>query len=78
MARGWESKSVEDQQSAATAAIRAKDPLSEAEIERRHRRESLRLERVRVMHDLEAAHNPRYQQMLKLALAHLDQKIAAL
>lgn len=78
MARGWESKSVEDQQSAATAAIRTGDRLSKEEMERRHLMESLRLERVRVIHDLEAAHNPRYQQMLKLALAHLDQKIAAL
>lgn len=82
MARGWESKSVEEQQSTATAtaaaAVRARSPLSEVEIERRHRRESIELERVRVMHDLEAAHNPRYQKMLQLALAHLDQKLADL
>jgi len=77
MARGWESKSVEEQQS--QERVRPTGPqLPPEELEKQKRRESLQLERVRVVHDLESAHNPRYREMMRQALAHLDSKLAAL
>lgn len=83
MARGWESKSVEEGQISAAAAAaarvsQAQQQLSGEQLAYQRKKESLLLERVRVTHDLESARNPRYQQMLKLALAHLDQKLAEL
>jgi hypothetical protein len=76
MARGWESKSVEEQQSSAEARHPAKPVLSAEELNKLRQKESLQLERVRVIHDLEHARNPRYRDMLTQALAHLDRKLA--
>jgi hypothetical protein len=80
MARGWESKSIESQIESAEerrAASRAamKDPV---EAERQRQRESLLLQRTRVMHDLEQARHPRHRETLQAALNHLDQKLAEL
>ena len=80
MARGWESKSIESQIESAesrksVARAAAVDP---AEAERRRQRESLLLSRTRILHDLEQARNPRYQDTLKAALKHLDDKLAEL
>ena len=80
MARGWESKSVELQidiaEARRTASRRAQ--ISAAEAERKMQRESVLLSRTRVLHDLEAAHNPRYRAILLAALKHLDDKLLAL
>ena len=80
MARGWESKSVESQiESAADlrkAAAMAVPPTS-TEITRQCERASLELSRVRVMHDLEHATNPRYREQLEAALRYLESKLAA-
>jgi hypothetical protein len=79
MARGWESKSVEDQIEA--AQLRGNSTFTELTPEQAARLrevESLRLSRTRVLHDLEAAGNPRYRTMLMAALAHLDGKLADL
>lgn len=80
MARGWESKSVEEQMSAAAEerAARQAESLTPEERERRQQRESLLLSRTRVLRDLESASNPRYRQVLEAALAHLDRKLAEL
>ncbi len=80
MARGWESKSVEAQIDAAevhlgAAAGRKQTP---EEVEKLRKRESLLLSRTRVTHDLEQASNPRYQAVMKKALADLNARIAAL
>ncbi len=78
MARGWESKAVEDQMASAAAVAPARERLTQEQINLNHKRASLMLERTRVMHDLELAHNPRHQQMLRLALAHLDARLTEL
>ena len=39
-------------------------------------REGLLLHRTRVLHDIGATRNPRYQEVLKAALAHLDERLA--
>ena len=76
MARGWESKSVEEQQ--AEAALR-KEPagrkLSPQEAIRVRQVEGLRLARQRVLHQLQNAHDPRLRHMLELSLADLDRQI---
>ena len=51
--------------------------LPPAEIDRRQRRESLLLTRIRVLHDLQQACNPRHRGILEASLAHVDAQIAA-
>jgi hypothetical protein len=48
------------------------------EAERLKQRESLMLSRIRVVHDLETANNPRYREILLAALKHLDDKLSEL
>jgi hypothetical protein len=80
MARGWESKSVEDQQ--AEAEVRREKPaapaLGEAERQRLAKRAALGLSRARVLQDLQAACHPNHRAMLEQSLAFLDAEIAAL
>jgi hypothetical protein len=83
MARGWESKSVEDQvqQSEAAPVKESKDKkrqLTAADIELHRRREVLVLARVRVQQDLRASSNPRYTEQLNRALADIEAQLAAL
>lgn len=80
MARGWESKSVENQVAefhAKTArANRASLTPEQAEIARR--KDSLLLARVRVQNDLNSATEARRRDQLTCALAHLDSQLADL
>jgi hypothetical protein len=83
MARGWESKAVEDQvQQAEAAAPEAKDKqkrqLTAAQIEVHRRREVLILSRVRVQQNLKASSNPRYTEQLNRALADIEVQLSAL
>jgi len=80
MARGWESKSVEEQQDAASRerAVRQAPAMSEADKARAQEREGLRLARVRTLATLQSACNPRHRAMLEETLAHLDAQLAAL
>ena len=76
MARGWESKSVEQQQELATSdAGRAKPRMTAEEIDAERRRESLQLSRRRVLQQLEVASNPRHREMLEAALRDLDAQL---
>jgi hypothetical protein len=80
MARGWESKSVEDQQQAAQAqgAKPAAPPLDPAEAARAADRATLQLARTRALADLQQACAPAHRAMLEHAIRDLDQKIALL
>ena len=73
MARGWESKSVESQQT--ETFIRTKPRESAEEIVRRQKRESLELSRVRVTRELEAARTPVHRTALENALRFLDEEL---
>jgi len=75
MARGWESKSVEQQQEEATASKTRGKPLSAEQAAEQKRRQGLLLSRTRVQQQLEAASNPRHRQMLEAALAELDAQL---
>ncbi len=80
MARGWESKSVEEQQEAAAerrAATAAPD-VSAADAERRQQVDALALSRARVLADLQRACRPAHRAMLEQALADIDARLAAL
>ena len=79
MARGWESKSVEEQQEAA-AQQRVADAAPEvpvAEAERRRQLASLQLVRARVLADLQRACRPAHRGMLETALADVEARITA-
>ncbi|HEY7445938.1 MAG TPA: hypothetical protein VH701_26150 [Vicinamibacterales bacterium] len=77
MARGWESKSVEDQMREAEAekVARAKPPTTAAARESHSRRAGLLLSRTRVVNDLAAATDPRHRVLLERTLAHIDQEL---
>ena len=80
MARGWESKSVEDQidmAEARNATARAR-VLSEEAIEIIRKKESILMSRTRVVRDIEHAQNPRYRAVLTKALADLDAQLSTL
>jgi hypothetical protein len=80
MARGWDSKAVEDQQAAAEAAkeTRSRPMLTADERERRAKRDGLLLARAKISKDLESAGNQRYRAMLEQAISHLDREIETL
>jgi hypothetical protein len=80
MARGWESKSVEDQVQGheSEEPKGQKQPLNASEPELRRRREILLLSRVRVQRDLEVSQNARYRDQLTRALSDIEAQLAAL
>ena len=80
MARGWESKSVEDQvQEAQTTNDRGGKPqLTSSRLELHRRREVLLLSRARVESELASNPSARYKDQLTRALADLDAQLANL
>jgi len=79
MARGWESKSVELQQSdLSEKESKPSIRLTPDEIARQREREGLALSRSRILQQLETAKNPRHREMLQQALDDLDNRLAGL
>jgi len=80
MARGFESKSVQEQwQDAEAAQDMKKRPKKSAEqIELDKKREGLQMSRRRIMRELEAARNEARCQQLRAALKHLDTELSKL
>lgn len=78
MARGWESKSVEEQQSEfSTPAEKKVSPTQESR-QRASAVEALRLKRARVLVQLRESLNPRYSELMRQELAYLDNELARL
>ena len=77
MARGWESKSVEDQIGDAEAEkdARSKPFLSPAERERQTRKQSLLLSRSQLLSRLKVARNARYRTQLEAALEYVEKQL---
>lgn len=77
MARGWESKSVEDQIGAAEAAREreAKPHLTPEQRTLDDQKQSLLLSRSQILSRLRVATNPRYRAQLKLALDHVESQL---
>jgi hypothetical protein len=76
MARGWESKSVEEQQAAASTKRESKQRLTTQQVANKQQEEAIHLSRRRVLQQLESAQNPRHRQMLESALSELDARLA--
>jgi len=78
MARGWESKSVEQQQKEMAEQRKpARAQTSPDEQQNNRKREGLLLSRRRLTRQLEAADNPRHRQMLEQAIAELDRQLSS-
>ena len=78
MARGWESKSVEQQQEELSEQRKtSRAPISPDEQQRNRKREGLLLSRGRLTQQLQAATNPRHRQMLEQAIAELDSQLSS-
>ena len=78
MARGWESKAVEEQQQQAERTPAAARPVDPAEAARAAERATLQLARTRALADLQHACAPAHRSMLEQAIRDLDQRIAIL
>ena len=76
MARGWESKQIEDQQAEAGRPSRkAGRAMTPGEAARQREKENLQLSRKRVLQQMGASTNPRHRDLLKLELDALDQEL---
>ena len=78
MARGWESKSVEEQQFLSSLESEHKPPRTVEQIAQSQQCEGLRLSRERVLQQLRAAQNPHHRCMLEKALADLEVRLSLL
>jgi hypothetical protein len=80
MARGFESKSVEQQQAEMLdrrpAGNRPHPTAAQQELERK--RQGLQLTRSHLSRQFEVASNPRHRQMLADAIAELDRQLSSL
>ncbi len=79
MARGWESKSVEEQLAEAESARDAKDKphLDPAEADAQRQRDLLLMARNRIVQLIAGTANERYRKLLEQELKALDEKLAA-
>lgn len=80
MARGWESKSVEDQVETTEAAKQARPAphLTPEQRERQTRKQSLLMSRAQTIKRLASATNPNYRVQLERALNYLDEQLSEL
>ncbi|MFN0110440.1 MAG: hypothetical protein ACKVZH_16415 [Blastocatellia bacterium] len=79
MARGWESKSVEDQLEERERAKReAAVPFSTEAPEHRRRREALQLARSRLLQQIKAVRSDAHRQLLEQSLEAIQAELDAL
>jgi uncharacterized protein with von Willebrand factor type A (vWA) domain len=76
MSRGWESKSVEEQQSQAAAPKPAAQENQAEAAERKRQRQLLELQRERILS--ERTSSPHRRSALENALADVEEKLAEL
>lgn len=78
MARGWNSKAVEEQMDITESKEKESDlpEITPEQQQRIRERESLELSRSRVQQELAAATHPNYRSSLQAALGYLEEKIA--
>ena len=79
VARGWESKSVEEQQSQVASSRPKTGPQpTPDQLARQRQRQGLLLSRARVTQEIKMAQNAQHRQMLEVALMDLDAQLARL
>ena len=77
MARGWESKEIESQQSQAEEAKRGRKPvLTRDQVEQIARRHLIELDIARIEREMNATPHPRRRTQLQAALEHLKRQLA--
>jgi hypothetical protein len=76
MARGWESKAVEDQQADARRPVNTAPPITAAEQARRQEADGLRLALADAIAQLQAACRPVHRDMLRQRIAALEGRLA--
>ena len=77
MARGFESKDVEFQQAEAERLKERKPALTHLERQAQDRRRTVAMALTNVRAELAAAINPRHREMLKQAIAALEEQLAS-
>ena len=80
MARGWESKAVEDQIESKTTefgAVKSKQRTAD-QVQKLIEKRNLEAARAKVRHEIDATQNERYKEMLTRSLRDLESKIALL
>jgi len=79
MARGWESKSVEQQQADMANDAKSAGPrLSPTQQRLARQRDGLLLSRKRLLQQLQTAVHPRHRRMLEQALGEIDRQLSSL
>ena len=81
MAKGWESKSVEEQQSLASQPPITEEErvrLSQEHMEKVRKQQALNMSRARVAQQMEKATNDRYRTMLQQELSYLESEMKKL
>jgi hypothetical protein len=78
MARGWESKSVEEQQANFNVRNKQINPISPEEAKKTSERQRLELARANAINQLKLAHNQHYRDLLNCELEEIDRRLAAL
>ena len=83
MARGWESKAVEEQQHQAQTVEHAttadeKDNLNRLRTEKLRKIQALSLTRARICEQIERTTQDRYKQLLDSELKHIDHELSTL
>ena len=78
MARGWESKSVEEQQAEMAAPSKSAGPrLSPAQQKLNRQREGLLLARKRLADQMESTTRSAHRQMLERAVVEIDKQLSS-
>lgn len=79
MARGWESKSIEEQQSEfQKTSTSAKSSVLPEQRRREQQIQALHLKRAHVAEQLKHSQNDRFTQLMLQELAHLERELAKL
>ncbi|MGZ4788410.1 MAG: hypothetical protein ACXVZX_07800 [Terriglobales bacterium] len=75
MARGWESKSVEEQQSQLTRPTVSKSNRSPEDLQRASRVQALQLQRAHVREQMNNSQNARFTELMRRELEHLEKEL---
>jgi hypothetical protein len=79
VARGWESKAVEDQMAAAEERKQGPKRVRTAdEMERDSRKHGLLLSRAKILNDIDHARDQRHRAVLRQALEYIEAQIREL
>lgn len=80
MARGWESKSVAEQQSELEAPLTAdaREQLQRDAAEKARRVQALKMTIARIREQVQRTQSDRYLEMLNREIVHLEAKLASL